>query len=226
MSESSAREASTPRRQPEQRRSRQRVESILDAAAELIAQGGVDATSMSDVADRAGIRLPSVYRYFPNKQAILQTLLERYSGIVREEVVAVLGPVSTQEQARAAVSTSMRAYWDLFRSDATFAAVWTAASGDPDMVAADVTDSRAAGEQLADVFRGVVPGPVAVDLELLCFVAAHLAATVVRLAVHLSDAEAEVVLDAMSDRVLPALLGLPTTLPTTTPDRQPAQLHA
>ena len=105
MSESSAREASTPRRQPEQRRSRQRVESILDAAAELIAQSGVDATSMSDVADRAGIRLPSVYRYFPNKQAILQTLLERYSGIVREEVVAVLAPVSTQEQARAAVST-------------------------------------------------------------------------------------------------------------------------
>src|SRR6478735_4793504 len=122
MSESSAREASTPRRQPEQRRSRQRVESILDAAAELIAHSGVDATSMSDVADRAGIRLPSVYRYFPNKQAILQTLLERYSGIVREEVVAVLGPVSTEEQARAAVSTSMRAYWDLFRSDATFAA--------------------------------------------------------------------------------------------------------
>jgi TetR/AcrR family transcriptional regulator, mexCD-oprJ operon repressor len=51
----------------------QRVSTaILDAAAQLLSRGGQ--ASMSDVADAAGVARATVYRYFPNRQALLDAL--------------------------------------------------------------------------------------------------------------------------------------------------------
>lgn len=53
------------------RRNRERV---LNAAGELLATHGVDA-SIDDIAARAGVGVGTVYRNFPTKQALLQALL-------------------------------------------------------------------------------------------------------------------------------------------------------
>ena len=45
------------------------AERILDAAEDLFAQKGYSATSLGDVADRVGIRSPSLYNHFRNKEA-------------------------------------------------------------------------------------------------------------------------------------------------------------
>lgn len=69
--------ASASRRAPVQERSRQTVTRILDAAATIADELGVDAVTTRAVADRAGVSYPSLYRFFPDREAILEGLLEQ-----------------------------------------------------------------------------------------------------------------------------------------------------
>lgn len=66
------------RRQPQQTRSQERVELILDTAAELFAEIGYEAATTNAIAERAAISIGSLYRYFPDKEAILGALAQRY----------------------------------------------------------------------------------------------------------------------------------------------------
>jgi AcrR family transcriptional regulator len=66
------------RRAPMQERSRQTVIRILDAAAAIADEHGVDAASTRAIADRAGVSYPSLYRFFADREAILDELMERH----------------------------------------------------------------------------------------------------------------------------------------------------
>ncbi len=66
------------RRQPKQRRGQERVERILDAAAETFDQVGYDAATMQAIAARARTAIGSLYQFFPDKQAIFHALELRH----------------------------------------------------------------------------------------------------------------------------------------------------
>jgi AcrR family transcriptional regulator len=66
------------RREPTQARSRQTVTRILDAAAAIVDEHGVDAATTRTIADRAGVAYPSLYRVFADRDEILDRLLERH----------------------------------------------------------------------------------------------------------------------------------------------------
>lgn len=66
------------RREPVQERSRQTVTRILDAAAAIIDESGAEAVTTRSVADRAGVSYPSLYRFFGDREEILDRLLERH----------------------------------------------------------------------------------------------------------------------------------------------------
>lgn len=53
------------------------VDAILDAAAEILADGGYAALTTNQLAERAGVSIGSLYHYFPNKEAIIATLAKR-----------------------------------------------------------------------------------------------------------------------------------------------------
>jgi len=67
-----------PRKRPRQERSRQTVEAILIAAAQVFERRGYAAGTTDAIAARAGVSVGSVYQYFPNKDAILVALVERH----------------------------------------------------------------------------------------------------------------------------------------------------
>ncbi|MBN2006915.1 MAG: TetR/AcrR family transcriptional regulator [Anaerolineae bacterium] len=69
---------------PRQERSRQRVDLILDTAAALFVEIGYEATTTNAIAERAGISIGSLYRYFPDKDTILRALIARYSRELRK----------------------------------------------------------------------------------------------------------------------------------------------
>jgi AcrR family transcriptional regulator len=59
---------------PQQERAKRTYEAILTAASELLVEVGVERISTNLVAERAGITVPALYRYFPNKYAVLNAL--------------------------------------------------------------------------------------------------------------------------------------------------------
>jgi AcrR family transcriptional regulator len=79
-------------RLPSQDRGQRRVDSILDAAAELFGEEGVDAVSMNAIAQRAGSSVGSLYHFFPNKDAIVEALAVRYCREMIDLNTAMLRP--------------------------------------------------------------------------------------------------------------------------------------
>lgn len=59
------------RKQPQQARSAELVEAILQAAAQVLAEEGATRFTTGRVAEKAGVSVGSLYQYFPNKAAIL-----------------------------------------------------------------------------------------------------------------------------------------------------------
>ncbi len=53
------------------------IDEILDVALELMAEHGVAALSLSEVARRVGMQPPSLYQYFDSRLAIYDALFER-----------------------------------------------------------------------------------------------------------------------------------------------------
>jgi AcrR family transcriptional regulator len=63
---------------PSQARGKERVRVILAAALELFQQYGLEEVTTNDIAAQAKIPIGSLYRYYPNKDAIMVALTELY----------------------------------------------------------------------------------------------------------------------------------------------------
>jgi AcrR family transcriptional regulator len=76
----------SPKIQPAQQRASDTFERILQAAARTLDEVGIERLSTNLVCQRAGVTPPALYRYFPNKYALLselgQRLMERQNQCV------------------------------------------------------------------------------------------------------------------------------------------------
>jgi AcrR family transcriptional regulator len=79
------------RRQPVQERSRETVTRLLDAAAAIIDEAGVEAATTRAIAERAGVAYPSLYRFYADREEILEQLLERHLADLDAQAVAAEG---------------------------------------------------------------------------------------------------------------------------------------
>ena len=66
-------------KEPKRERGKQRVASLLDAGAALFAEKGYEATTMTEIAARAGAAIGSLYQFFPSKEVLAQALFSRYT---------------------------------------------------------------------------------------------------------------------------------------------------
>ncbi|WP_156467007.1 MULTISPECIES: TetR/AcrR family transcriptional regulator [unclassified Phenylobacterium] len=73
---------------PSQSRARNTFETVLSTAGELLAEVGFERLTTNLVCERAGLTPPALYRYFPNKYAILSELAQRLMEAQDEAVLA------------------------------------------------------------------------------------------------------------------------------------------
>ena len=68
-----------PAREPKRERGKQRVAALLDAAAAVFAEKGYEAATMTEIAERAGAAIGSLYQFFPSKEALAEALFDRFA---------------------------------------------------------------------------------------------------------------------------------------------------
>jgi len=76
------------RAQPQQSRSQETWNAILEAAATLFDTQGYEPTTTHQIAAQAGVSVGALYRYFDGKEAVLKELYHRESSSLREQALA------------------------------------------------------------------------------------------------------------------------------------------
>ena len=111
------------RRLPTQARSRERVERILDAAAQLVVADGVEGLTTRSIAETAGLPVASLYQYFADKEAVLLALCERDMAEMDDQVALDLAAAGELTMA-SLVETSMRAFVKVYHRRPAFMQIW------------------------------------------------------------------------------------------------------
>ena len=195
------------RREPNQRRSRERVERILAAASALIAEKGSDAMRMGEVAAKADVSIGSLYQYFPDKAAIIRRLAERYNAAGRACIQAALATPRSMKELRAAFMGLIDTYYALFLAEPVMRDIWSGTQADKALREIELADSRANGAILAEALARLRPAADRAALATSAFLIMQLGEATMRLAISVERAEGDALVAAykrLVDRELAA----------------------
>ena len=195
------------RREPVQKRSRERYERMLAAATEIIAEMGSHAMRMSDVAARADVAIGSLYQYFPDKAAIIRVLAERSHAECRRCIVERLAGVDTVEAFREGFREVFAQYLEMFRAEPVMRDIWSALQAEKSLAAVEMAESRMSGRVLAEILARLRPNADRGELEESAFLVMYLGETAIRLASSQNDEEGRRTTEAYSRMALGELLG-------------------
>jgi AcrR family transcriptional regulator len=83
---------------------------IVRAATSLFAKRGVDATSMREIADAAGVREAAIYRYFASKEELSREIFVSWYGWYSRQLREIVrGPGGTKEKVYGAACLELSA---------------------------------------------------------------------------------------------------------------------
>lgn len=139
------------------------MERILEASAELLHETGLDGFNTNLLAECAGVSVRAIYRYFPNKHAILVALAERF----REPERAWVGDLSAIHRFadwREAVDSAIDGYFAAASTQHGYPALRAAAQAVPRL---REIDAEARRENQADLAVGLASLGIALSPERL-----------------------------------------------------------
>jgi AcrR family transcriptional regulator len=111
---------------PETPAQQARYDRVIAAATEVLAAGGQEAVQMKDLAERAGVSLATLYRYFPSKDYVLLAVaLARYQAAVLRVATEAPRGGTVRERVAAHLMREFRAQQRNQRLTAALAAAMT-----------------------------------------------------------------------------------------------------
>ncbi len=153
---------------------KERREQLLDVGRALLAERGFDATSIEEIAHRAGVSKPVVYEHFGGKEGLyaavvhreMQRLLDTITGaltaahprqLLEEAALALLGYVESEPDGfRILVRDS-----PVGRSSGTFASLISDIAGQVEHILGEEFQSRGYDSRLAGLYSQALVGMVA-----------------------------------------------------------------
>ena len=201
----------TFRKRPQQERSIQRVDAILSVAAALIADKGVSAMKMTELAAVAGIPIGSVYQYFPDKAAIVGALLDRHSRRIQQKVEEAFSTVTSLDHAIELVCGMIDWYYREFRSDPAYLGVWLGTDIDRDILQLNIQHSNRVAEMFLASIQPFLPAESHIDLKARTQLFSHLIGASVRFAIMSDDEMAKRMLHEWKQVIRATLLAEPAT---------------
>jgi AcrR family transcriptional regulator len=114
------------RRRPQQRRSRAKVDAILDAADALMAERDASVLTTTLVAEQAGVAIGTLYQYFEGVPSIVDALVARHAERFGAQLVDALAGEHFVRK-RDAANAALDALIAYYRADASFRGLWRGA---------------------------------------------------------------------------------------------------
>jgi AcrR family transcriptional regulator len=142
---------------PRQSRSQQTVDLILDVAGDLFSTVGYEAATTNAIAERAGISIGSLYRYYPDKDAILKALAERYYRQQRELFDTVFVPDARYLPPEVMLDRLVDPFLEMYRSQPVYAHILLGADVSADIAAASCGMEAELIDRTAQFFRMLSP---------------------------------------------------------------------
>ncbi len=155
---------------PQQPRSQAKISQAVDAADRLLARDGASGVTTTRVATEAGIAVGTLYRYFPDKEALFDALAARC--LIRfESLMDDLVARSRTEKWADPVGTLFDLYADLYRTDASLRAIWFGGLLSENLRHADRTHKRVMAEGLRQILISQGIAADAPELGTVCHAA-------------------------------------------------------
>lgn len=128
----------------------QRRRQLLDVALESFGTSGYHTTSMTDVAEAAGVTKPVLYQHFDSKRDLYLEVLSDVGARLRE---VVIGAAASVQDPRRRVEEGFRAFFEFFEaSPASFGVLYGDSSRVDVEFAREVAATEAAiAERIADL---------------------------------------------------------------------------
>lgn len=177
--------------EPTQSRSREKVSRLLDAALALaVEQGSLD-IKITEVAKRASVPIGSLYQFFPTRTSLIAKLFAREMQPIDEAVGAALTDASSLADLQDRIEAALRDTLRLVRSKPGLSVIWSSASMDPAIEAADFANTRQNAQVLAEHMARFLPNEAAESrIQATTLLICHLWGSIVRLCI-LSDPQEE-----------------------------------
>lgn len=172
-----------PRRKPVQARSRERVDAILSHAAQIFNELGVDGTSMSAIARQSGMSLASLYRYYPNKAAIVKAIAEGQVEKMEQALRDRLAEISVDE----AVDVLIDLFYEFYRTEPAYSAIWSGVESMPELRELDLRELYTNARDLDAKLGEACPHIPAERRWTACLLLPRSAGTILRLAATLPE---------------------------------------
>jgi len=123
----------SPRLLPAQKRAEITVKLILNTSAQLLDEVGLDGFNTNLLATRAAIRIGTIYRYFPNKLAILRALVQDYATHMKEALAMFSNLADPEKKWQSIIFSSIDAYCAAAKKQPGFIAIRRAMQAAPEL---------------------------------------------------------------------------------------------
>lgn len=165
------------RNEPVQARSSARLTGLLDAAAGIIDEIGFERLTTAMVAERAGASIGTVYRYFPDRIAVVEALAARSIARLLERLGAAIGEADSADW-HSALDLAITAQVEMYRSEPGFRAIRFSETETADR-SGDADARRSLSDQLTSHLVDIFSLERTADLEFAIEVATEMSTSLV-----------------------------------------------
>ena len=121
---------------PSQDRAKKSVDLILETTAELLEEVGIDSFNTNLLAKRAGIRVRTIYRYFPNKMAVITALYMNWQQRVIDNIYVLTDSIADpRNDWREELDNLFQAFFEMTQQESTYVHLRRAVRSVPELIA-------------------------------------------------------------------------------------------
>lgn len=178
------------RRVPTQQRSKEKFELILKTAKQLIGERGNDSVSMREIAKQAGVPISSIYQYFPDKNAILEAIMQGYFDEIRAGLLHFVDCCKSKESMKRGIIEGVDQFYLAFKQEPTLAILWAGLQANPQLKELDAKDSRENAQLITDKLCCISSKTNKPEVYNATLLLLHTAGMTVRLALDMETSQA------------------------------------